>query len=418
MQPAQPARTARRAGRKATPTTTVGSTNGTTTAPAAGRGPGNAAGAARRRAGARPAASPAVARPADQTREPEHPRGARAGPAPRARRRVRTGRRLTKPRPDDAEHRVDEEDREHDERDGGQRRRRRARRAARSAVVIAWSGPATRRSQSARCCGDVRRGRPTTGSARPSRTSPTPAAASPPSSTGKTYMLVGQRLLELGAEHEVDERLGALRVVARPSSTPAYSTWRKQVSSRALVVGRRLALRDRERRRGGVGQHDRPVAVAAAGGEVDLVGVGPAGVDLGAVGDQLLPVVLPAVVAVRRDGREQEGQAGRGGGRAGRDEQVPCTPARSGRRGSSAGRAVLREPGVVDVDADVAVVDRGELGGAASPARSYDAAPRPAGPRGVVGAAPLVDRAGGERVVDAVDHVARAGGPWSARACW
>ena len=54
---------------------------------------------------------------------------------------------------------------------------------------------------------------------------------------GVDVHVVGQRLLERLADHEVDERLGALQGSRRPSSTAAYSTCRKQVSSSALVVG-------------------------------------------------------------------------------------------------------------------------------------------------------------------------------------
>ena len=50
-------------------------------------------------------------------------------------------------------------------------------------------------------------------------------------------------------------------------------------------------------------------ALALAGGEVDAVRVGPPGGDLRAVVDEVAPVLLPAVLPLRRDGREEEGQA-------------------------------------------------------------------------------------------------------------
>ena len=193
-----------------------------------------------------------------------------------------------------------------------------------------------------------------------------------------------------------------------PLRTPAYSTWRKQVSSRALVVGFDCALRDRERRRRRVGQHDRPVALAAAGGEVDLVGVGPAGGDLGAVGHQPRPVVLPAV-AVLRDRGEQEREPGRGARRARRDEQVLVRGLRQVVQGARRGRPCAAEPGVVDVHAHVAVVDRGELLGVGGVRERVRRGRGRQVLGGVVGEHALVDGARGERVVDAVGHVGDRG---------
>ena len=86
-------------------------------------------------------------------------------------------------------------------------------------------------------------------------------------------MLSGSAACTSGLSRKSTNASAPVGVLRRRSSTPAYSTWRKQVSSSALVVEVLAPFGDGERRRGVVGQHDRPVAVAAALGEVDLVGV-------------------------------------------------------------------------------------------------------------------------------------------------
>src|SRR5207244_1273305 len=94
----------------------------------------------------------------------------------------------------------------------------------------------------------------------------------------------------------------------------------------------------------------------------DLVGVGPALVELGAVGHQLGPVVRPAG-AERRDGGEQEGEAGRAGGGAGGDEEVLVVGQGQVLQAGRGRDVVDLEPVVVDVDADAAGVDRREVVG-------------------------------------------------------
>ncbi len=54
-------------------------------------------------------------------------------------------------------------------------------------------------------------------------------------STGKTYMLVGSASWTAGLSRK-STTCSAPSGLAAPSSTPAYSTWRKQVSSSAAVV--------------------------------------------------------------------------------------------------------------------------------------------------------------------------------------
>ena len=99
-----------------------------------------------------------------------------------------------------------------------------------------------------------------------------------------------------------------------PASTPASSTWRKQLSRDdggrrrgGLLLGEDH-LRRRARR---VRDDDRALALAAAGSrEPGRVGLLPAVDDEDAVGPQSLPVALPAVLAEAGDGREQERQPG------------------------------------------------------------------------------------------------------------
>ena len=107
--------------------------------------------------------------------------------------------------------------------------------------------------------------------------------------------------------------------------------------------------------------HDERLGSVTGTAEPLVVRLGPAVDDLDAVGDEVLPVLDPPLVAELGNGRHQEGQPGRRGGRVLHDEQVGV--ARVGEVGESAGRleVVVCEPGDVVVDADVAEVDRGRL---------------------------------------------------------
>src|SRR4051794_5098117 len=85
----------------------------------------------------------------------------------------------------------------------------------------------------------------------------------------------GQRLLCRGAEQEVDEGLGALRVRRAGEDAGVLDLAEAGVEQRPRGRGA-AALRDGERGRGVVGDDDRVLAVAAALGEVGLVGLRPA----------------------------------------------------------------------------------------------------------------------------------------------
>ena len=81
-------------------------------------------------------------------------------------------------------------------------------------------------------------------------------------------MLSGTAAWKCSREHEVDQRMGALLVLA-PASTPASSIWRKQLSATA-AVGAAVSFRREDHLRGrarGVGDDDGPVALAAAAPE-------------------------------------------------------------------------------------------------------------------------------------------------------
>ena len=165
------------------------------------------------------------------------------------------------------------------------------------------------------------------------RTTPTRGGSVVSASTGKTYMLVGSAACTSGdraaSRRPPRRRPGCRRRSARRRTRPGGSRCRAAPSScLASPV-------DRERRRGVVGQHDRPVTPAAALGEVDLVGVRPAGGELGTVVHQPGPVAGP-VVAVLGNGREQERQPRRAGRRAGERRRGPGTSGRRGRRATAA----------------------------------------------------------------------------------
>ena len=162
------------------------------------------------------------------------------------------------------------------------------------------------RSQVSRC-GRSRPGRPRRGAVGCWANDAHSAGSLVPLATGKTYMLSGSAACTRGVSRKstsASAPLGFRAPVQHPGVLHLAEAGVEQRPGRR----RRRALGDREGRRGVVGQHDRPVALAAALGEVDLVGVLPAGGQLGAVGHQLLPVAGPGV-AVPRDRREQERHA-------------------------------------------------------------------------------------------------------------
>ena len=143
-----------------------------------------------------------------------------------------------------------------------------------------------------------------------------------------------QRGLHLVGEQPVDDaprrRRGWPRPRARRRTPPGGSRCR---------AARRwsTAVGDGERRRGVVGHDDRALALAAALGEVAVVGVLPAVDDLGAVGEQVGPVVrqpsspYSAIVLSRK---AIPTRAGRG---AGGDEEVLRRSGRPGRPASAGG---------------------------------------------------------------------------------
>src|SRR3954468_183636 len=125
---------------------------------------------------------------------------------------------------------------------------------------------------------------------------------------GEHVHVVRQRLLEAPLRHEVYERLGALRGLG-PFEDPGVLDRSEAAVEQAARRRVTATLGNGERRGGRVRQHDRTVALPSAAREVDLVGVGPAGGQLGPVRHQPLPVLRPPG-AVLRDGREQERQPG------------------------------------------------------------------------------------------------------------
>ena len=118
---------------------------------------------------------------------------------------------------------------------------------------------------------------------------------------------------------------------------------------------------DLGRRAGRVADDERLGALAGRAGEVGGVGLGPAVDDLDAVGPEVRPVV--AASRPRRTGRrgQEERQAGRGV--AGFSTTSRSLYAGLVRSSSVDGgvRPLVDEPLLVVVDADVAVVDRGDL---------------------------------------------------------
>ena len=162
-----------------------------------------------------------------------------------------------------------------------------ARNAAGTAIVASCARASQRRTtcvhssiQRSRLLADLVRGQ--LERARPATTAylRNAAGSGVPVAHGQHEHALGHRGLEALREHEVDQRPGALRVPRRPSSTPASSIWRKQLSA-TTAVGARLRRLLREdhlgRRARRVGDDDRPLALAAAGaGELGRVRLLPA----------------------------------------------------------------------------------------------------------------------------------------------
>ena len=202
--------------------------------------------------------------------------------------------------------------------------------------------------------------------ARAPRTRRTPRAARVVGSAGKTNMLSGMSAWNSAESMKSMNVARQRRAAWRPRSTPANSTWRKQPS--VITAGRRLGrLRVGEVRPRPPGSSRTTRRAAgrprpAPPENVAVVRLLPAGRDAHVVGAQVAPVVLPGVVArlaEAGDGRQQEGQAGRGGAPGSRPRACSGRPGsvRSlERRAAAAGRR--RERRLVVVDADVAVVDR------------------------------------------------------------
>ena len=146
------------------------------------------------------------------------------------------------------------------------------------------------------------------------------------------------RCLELLREHEVDERLRALRSSRRRARRRARSGGSSCPRPRPSAPSSgRLREDHLGRRARGVGDDDRPLALAAAGaGEAGRVRLLPAVDDEHAVRAQPAPVVLPAVLAELRDrGQHEREPRGRGGGVLD-DEQLPV-PRASARSASVCG---------------------------------------------------------------------------------
>jgi hypothetical protein len=168
-------------------------------------------------------------------------------------------------------------------------------------------------------------------------------------------------------------------------------------------VDRRIGVEHLHGRARRVRHHERTVAGAGtAAGEPAVVGVLPAVRHAHPVRAQRRPPRLPPVGAEVVDRRQQEREAGRGGGRVLDDEQVLVLGLGEvlERRGHR--RAVVGEPGLVVVDAHVAVVDRGD------PVLGIELELRVdvvEGGRGVRHEQPLVEGTGEERGVDPEQHV-------------
>ena len=216
--------------------------------------------------------------------------------------------------------------------------------------------------------------------------------------------VLGDGALDVGRQHPRQEGLGALGVGGPGEDAGVLDLADGRGGQRGGGGGR--AVRGQGRGgRGGVGHDDRVGAALPAAGEVGVVGVGPALVDPHAVGGELLPVVVEAAGPRRaevRDGGQQEGQAG--GGSRGVDGDEPVLVLGPGQvlEGGGRGGAVVREPGGVDVDADLAEVDGGQRRGAVDDVL-VGALGQVDGGGGVED--PLVQDAGGEGVVHAEEGV-------------
>ena len=202
-----------------------------------------------------------------------------------------------------------------------------------------------------------------------------------------------QRALHLVGEHPVDQRLGARGVVGALQHAGVLHLAEARVEQRRR---RGPAAADGEGRGGVVRHDDRAGAVVGAGGEVAVVGVLPPVDDLGAVVEQLGPVVGPRV-AEGRDRRQEEGHPGAAGRGARRHEEVAVAVVGEVLEGARRLEALLLEPRGVDVDAHVGRVDRHQP----VAALGQGVLRRRGRRRGDLGERALAERAGREGVVDA-----------------
>ena len=155
------------------------------------------------------------------------------------------------------------------------------------------------------------------------------------------------------------------RATSAPASTPANSTWRKQPSSTTPVgasAGWRIGEDDLGHRARRVRHDDRPVALARAAREATVVGLFPAVDDQDVVVAQRRPRSRARRTSPRphRSGRSwRAGTRGRATRSPGsRRRACRRTPGRPGPRGRRRRGSPAVERGAVDVEADVAVVDR------------------------------------------------------------
>ena len=186
---------------------------------------------------------------------------------------------------------------------------------------------------------------------------------------------LGQGSLELLGEHEVDQRAGAVLVPRAGEDAGELDlpeAGRRDRSGRRRLRGR---LREHHlgRRARRVGDDDRPLALAAARArELRRVRLLPAVDHEHPVPAQLPPVIEPATLAEAGDRGQHECQPR--GRRRGvlHDEQLPVgrldEVVEARRRVEASGR----EPQLVDVEADVAVVDGRQLARRVEPVAPVD----------------------------------------------
>ena len=300
--------------RKATPTTTVGSTNGTSSSARTTRRPRKVEpvqGVRRRQAEQRPTSAVPAAADQSVNHSTRCTRGRPSTSATPAGSNAPSGQ---KPLGEHPAHRQHEEHAEH-QRPAPSASAARASRRLVIGCVTGWSGRSTR-SARRRGSSAISAGSTSYGAVGCRRTSPSRRAARHRRSTGKTYMLSGSAACTSSAQQEVDQRLGALGVVGAGEHAGVLDLAEAGVEQRA-GRGLVLALRDGERRRGVVGQHDRPVASAAALGEVDRSRRRSSRRrQLGAVVDQPLPSSPASRRRTPRSCASRNAMPGRAGQRA------------------------------------------------------------------------------------------------------